>query len=209
MVDVRSSPRTGPVLCFVFDTRYAGYAALDGFGLAPSGFRSVTVKHRSQRRRNAWQIERLTLAIARFRPSTLVLGMRSRCRALTRWLRKQLRALAARLQLPLVERNPNDAVTLLLGTDRSRRGALGQTLVRHFRLDDALPKRGRGSVNLNARIAKRGERARCHRAAWQATALALMELTETRPFTAGALVREGIRLPEPYRSHLTAAANRI
>lgn len=209
MTDIRPRTRAGLVLCFVFDTRYAGYAALDGFGLAPSGFRSTTVKQLTATRRRDSLVLKLRDTIERFSPARLVLGVSRRARRFARSFLTRARALASRLGLPVVERDASSSARLLLGDSHSRRGALGRALVDQFRLADALPRRGRGAVDLERRIARRGERTRCHRAAWQAVALALLELTEQRPFAAGALVREGARLAPAYKRRLTEAANRV
>jgi hypothetical protein len=41
MVDLRLRPRSSLVLSLVLALRYPGYAVLDGFGLAPAGFRGL------------------------------------------------------------------------------------------------------------------------------------------------------------------------
>src|SRR5687767_1904500 len=142
MVDSPPSSSSSLILSFVIGSRCTGFAVLDGFGLAPGGFRSVDLQRSPPAERSARLARFATRAIRRYRPTHVVLGVPSTRRHEHLGLTRAVRATLRRANVPWSTASPADACKVLLGRPRpARRGDLARVLPRHFRLADALPKR--------------------------------------------------------------------
>lgn len=207
MVARLSSSSPNSILSFVLALRYPGYAVLDGFGLAPGGFRGLDLSRTPPEERPGALQRALERLLRRFRPACVVLGIPPEWDTARAALRRAAEAILARAGVPFSVQPTSDACELMLGRPRQRRrDELATTLHRHFRLADTLPRRGRGRVDLNACVARHGERERYHRSAWKAVALALGELARACPFAAGALVHEHAEPLPAFHALLTDAA---
>lgn len=207
MVDLHLRPRSSFVLSLVLALRYPGYAVLDGFGIAPSGFRGIDL-YRAPPAARAGLLERvLERLLERYRPRHVVLGLPPAWARGRNALRRAAEAALDRARVPFSLEPSTQACVLFLGRSRQRRrDELATALCHHFRLADAQPRRGRGRVDLAKCIAHHGERERCHRSAWKALALALGKLVELQPFAAGALLRERVTPLPAFHARLTHAA---
>lgn len=195
------------ILSFVLALRYPGYAVLDGFGLAPAGFRGLDLYRTPPEGRPRALQRALERLLRHFRPACVVLGIPPEWDSARAALRRAVEAVLVQAGVPFSAQSTSHACELFLGRPRQRRrDELAATLHRHFRLADALPRRGRGRVDLSASVARHGERERYHRSAWKAVALALGELARACPFAAGALVHEHAEPLPAFRALLTDAA---
>ena len=183
-------PRKGhsrAILGVVLSNRYAGHACLDGFGLVHRDvepFGTWNLRHASAGRQRVTLLEtKLVRAIARYRPSLVVLAVTRRGLDELRLLDAAVRT-CMRLAARFVVAPAYDGMRALgWRTGRTLISSV-RMLCRHFtpELTAKLPPDGAaGSL---------GARWRYRRVSWLATTLALRELARVRPWSAVALVRD-------------------
>lgn len=162
------------ILALVPRARYAGLAVVDRWGLVPHGFGAwnLHVLTDDDARRRAVR-ERLTGALARFRPALVVLAgaERHECKPLVRMAKRVVAEMGLESELAEV----GGAKALLLGQSGAPRRDLPRRIVEGF-----FPE-------LRARLTGDPERERYWRAVFQAAALALAALARRGPYQAAAL----------------------
>lgn len=184
------TPRKGhthAVLGVVLSNRYAGHACLDGFGLVhrdvdPFGTWNLRCVSAGRQRVSLLKTK-LTRAIARYRPSLVVLAVTRRGADELRLLDAAVRT-CVRLAARFVVTPAYDGMRALGW--RAGRTLLNsvRTLCRHFTPElraKLPPESAAGSL---------GARWRYRRTSWLATTLALHELARRHPWSAVALVRD-------------------
>jgi hypothetical protein len=166
------------VLAVVPTPRLAGFAVIDGWGLAPDGFATWSLRvTKTDHGRVRSLTRRLLRSIRQHQPAVLVLGIPRFDVAKSCMLREVAATLAAACDLPVLVRSVADARRLLLGRTRGQvQRALSARLARGFFPELA-------TVKSNAT----SERYRCH--AFEAVALALCELVDRAPLSAAAIAQ--------------------
>ncbi len=168
---MRDSPAlSSRILAFQLHAGCSGQCVLDGFGLAPEGWKISRRATRTEQSLRAF----LTGAVERFRPSAIVLGVSRRMTAIDAALRFHALSLLRSFGIPIVFRSVRTAYALLRGRVRGvRREDLARTIAQCF-----LPDLERVLTPAHARD---------HRSAWHALAVALVELVRRFPRAAFAL----------------------
>jgi hypothetical protein len=187
------------ILAVVPTPGFSGHAVLDGWGLAPDSFAtwklgSVTTDEARCRSFN----RRLLDSLQWHRPAVLVLGIPRHDEPRSRVLRESARQLAGRCGVIAVERSVSEARDLLLGCQRGHEDdALAACVANGF--FPAL-ERFRGPRQTIQR------RYRIH--AFEAVALALLELVERAPLSAAAVARDEAFAMGRFNTALAASARR-
>ena len=169
------------ILAVVPTPSFSGHAVLDGWGLAPGSFAtwksgSMTTDSAGERRFK----DRLCDSLERYRPVVLVLGIPRRDDPLSRALRESARRLAASYGLHAIERPVSEARSLLLGCQRGPESdALAACVANGF--FPALKRFQSPKQTIRRRY-------RLH--AFEAVALALVELVKRAPLSAAAVARD-------------------
>lgn len=167
-----SSAPSSRVLAFQLHAGSAGQCVLDGFGLAPGGWKTSRIATRT----TAELIRFVRRAVERFRPSAIVLGVSRRKVQSDATLRNRALSALRPLGVPIVVRHMREAYALFRDRIRGiRREELVHTITVNF-----LPECARGLTP---------KRIHDRRSAWQALALALIELVHRFPRSAAALAQ--------------------
>jgi hypothetical protein len=176
MPTCHASARPTRVLAVLPATRFAGLAVLDGVGIVPGGFASWNLRAaQSDADRARILRRRLAVALSRFRPTVVVVGVRNCKSDAAAKMQKVVEEIALAHGLPVVSRRVVESRMLLLGRPGgSVQNALAQQLVRGFFPGLAAWKKGANS-----------SRYRCH--AFSALALGLHELALRAPLSAAAI----------------------
>jgi len=166
------------VLAVVPTPRLAGFAVIDGSGLAPKGFATWSLRvTKSDHGRFHSLTRRLLRSIRQYQPAVLVLGIPRFDVAKSRMLREVAATVATACDLPVLVRSVANARRLLLGRTRGQvRRALADCLTRGFFPELAKVKSDATS-----------ERYRCH--AFEAVALGLCELVDRAPLSAATVAK--------------------
>jgi hypothetical protein len=166
------------VLAVVPTPRLAGFAVIDGSGLAPKGFATWSLRvTKTDHGRFHSLTRRLLRSIRQYQPAVLVLGIPRFDVAKSRMLREVAANVATACDLPVIVRSVADARRLLLGRTRGQvQHALADRLTRGFFPELA-----------NVKSDATSERYRCH--AFEAVALALCELVDRLPLAAATVAK--------------------
>lgn len=186
MPTCHASARPTRVLAVLPAPRFTGLAVLDGMGIVPGGFASWNLRSaRNSTDRILVLRKRLDVALSRFRPTVVVVGIPNSRSATGAGMREAARQIALARDLPVVCRFVVESRKLLLGWPRGNaQNALARQLVRGFFPGLAAWKKGVNS-----------SRYRCH--AFSALALALHELALRAPLSAAAISNaEGLNMSE-------------
>ena len=185
------------ILAVVPTPCFSGHAVLDGWGLAPGSFAtwkmgSLTTNEARCRSFN----RRLLDSLQRHRPAVLVLGISRHDDLRSRALRESASRLAARCGVFAVERPVSEARCLLLGCQRgSEDDALAACVANGF--FPALERFRSPRQTIQRRY-------RLH--AFEAVALALLELVERAPLSAAAVARDEAFAMGRFNTALAASA---
>ena len=176
---------------------------VDCTGLLPGSFVTWNLDPPSKNRRHLTVegrartiCRRLLVAIDRYRPSAVVIGMPHFDGRHTRILFEAASGLAKAHGVPVVARTVAEARGLLLGRVR------GQSL-------DAIALRlAKGFFPELGAVSTKGEARRYHRHSFAAAALALLELVECAPLSAAAIAKDAAFAMGTFNDALTASARR-
>lgn len=183
-----SSAPSARVLAFQLHAGSSGQCVLDGFGLAPGGWKTSRVATRT----TASLVHFIQRAVTRYRPAVVVLGVSRRDALSDAPLRDRAAAALRRRSVPFVIRHMREAYGLLRDHIRgTRREELAYTLVEGF-----LP-------DLRSHLVLK--RLRERRSAWHALALALVELVHRFPRAAAALATARAFSIRPFREAVVKA----
>lgn len=183
-----SSAPSSRILAFQFHAGCSGQCVLDGFGLAPDGWKNS----RTATRTPEDLVRFVRRAVKRFRPSAVVLGITRRNAVTDESFRHTAVSVLRALRVPVVVRHMREAYALFRGRIRgTRREELARTIAVNF-----LPECSPGLTS---------RRVRDRRSAWQALALALVELVHRFPRSAAALARSSAFSIRPFHAALIEA----
>ncbi len=165
-----SSAPSSRILAFQLHAGCSGQCVLDGFGLAPGGWKTSRVATRT----TAELVRFVRRSVRRFHPSAVVLGVSRRMAPPDAAFRRTAFSALRPLGVPVVVRHMREAYALF--RDRIR-GARREELVHTI------------AVNFLPVCSSELTPKRIHdrRSAWQALALALVELVHRFPRSAAAL----------------------
>lgn len=183
-----SSAPSSRILAFQLHAGCSGQCVLDGFGLAPGSWKTSRVAARS----SAELARFVRRAVERFRPAAVVLGVSRRKALSDAALRRAAFSALRPLGVPVVVRHMREAYSLF--RDRIR-GTRREELV-HAIAVNFLPERSRELTP---------KRVHDRRSAWQALALALVELIHRFPRSAAALATSRAFSIRPFRAALARA----
>lgn len=176
------------ILAFQLHAGCSGQCVLDGFGLAHRGWKTSRVASRT----TAALTRFVRSGVRRFRPSAVVLGISRRETAPDAKLRTRALAALRPLGVPVVVRHMREAYAMF----RNRiRGTHREELVRTISVN-FLPESARGLTP---------KRIHDRRSAWQALALALVELVHRFPRSAAALATSRAFSIRPFHAALLKA----
>ena len=187
------------VLAVVPTPCFSGHAVLDGWGLAPGSFAtwklgSLTTDAEREQSFN----RRLCESFQRHRPAVLVLGIPRHDDARSRGLREGACRIAASYGVRAIERRVSEARSLLLGCQRGcEDNALSACVANSF--FPALRKFRSPKQTIQRRY-------RLH--AFEAVALALLELVERAPLSAAAVARDEAFAMGRFNAALAESARR-
>lgn len=183
-----SSAPSSRILAFQLHAGHSGSCVLDGFGLVHQGWQTSRVATRTTEA----LVRYVRRSVKRFRPSAVVLGVSRRRAAPDASLRRTVFATLRPLGVPIVVRHMREAYQLFRDRIRgTRREELAQTIAVNFLPDltqECTPKR-----------------MHYRRSAWQALALALVELIHRFPRSAAALATPRAFSIRPFRAALARA----
>jgi len=176
MPTYHASARPTRVLAVLPAARFTGLAVLDGAGIVSGGFASWNLRSsKTGAERLLVLRRRLAAALARFRPSVVVVGIRKSKSAAATEMCEAVKQVARARSVPAFERRVIDSRKVLLGRPGGNvRNALARQLVRGFFPGLASWRKGVNS-----------SRYRCH--AFSALALCLHELAVRAPLSAAAI----------------------
>lgn len=183
-----SSAPSSRVLAFQLHAGSSGQCVLDGFGLAPGGWKTSRIATRT----STELVRFVRHAVDRFHPSAIVLGISRREERSDATLRRRALSALRSLGVPVVVRHMREAYTLFRDRIRGRRREeLVHTIIVNF-----LPECARGLTP---------KRIHDRRSAWQALALALVELVHRFPRSAAALAQSCAFAMRPFHAALLKA----
>lgn len=183
-----SSAPSSRILALQLHASCSGHCVLDGFGLAPGGWKTSRVATRT----TAELVRFVRRAVRRFHPSAVVLGVSRRKAPPDTALRRAAFSALRPLGVPVVVRHMREAYALFRDRIRgTRREELAHTI----------------SVNFLPECSRELTPKRIHdrRSAWQALALALVELTHRFPRAAAALATSRAFSIRPFHAALLKA----
>lgn len=176
------------VLCLTLHPGASGHAVLDGYGVQRKGFFSTRYLVRGAR--TPLRSLRLLLkrSLLRYRPHCVVLGIADADVDLARELRDEARRIARAARVSVVTRWLREGRLLI-----ANRTHLGVEQLARRIAEGFLPDLGAEVQALRKNVWYR-------RPAWDALALALVELTHRRPRVAAALATSAARFPSFWKT---------
>ncbi len=176
------------ILAFQLHAGCSGQCVLDGFGLAPGSWKTSRVATRT----SAELARFVRRAVQRFRPAAVVFGVSRRKARSDHALRRAAFSAVRPLGVPVVVRHMREAYAMFRDRIRgTRREELVHTITVNF-----LPECSRELTP---------KRIHDRRSAWQALALALVELVHRFPRSAAALATSRAFSIHPLRAALARA----
>lgn len=179
------------VLCLMLHPGASGHVVLDGYGVPRESFFSTRHLVRSARAPLASLRLLLTRSLRRYRPQRLVLGIADTNARLARELRDEARRIARAAHVSVVTRWLREGRLLIAGRARVGVEELAGLLAEGF-----VP-------SLKSDVGALRKNTWYRRPAWDALALALVELTHRRPRVAAALATPAARVPAFWRTVAT------
>jgi len=187
------------VLAVVPTPRFSGHAVLDGWGLDPGSFATWKLGSlTTDEERFHFFDRRLLKSLRRFRPAILVLGIPRKDDRRSRVLRESARRLAVEYGVAVIEHPVSEARSLLLGCQRGHKNdALAACIANSFFPTLERFRSPRQTIQRKYRL---------H--AFEAVALALLELVERAPLSAAAVASDEAFAMGPFNAALAESARR-
>jgi|GEM_PF-1258865 len=197
---IRIAPaEPGRVLAIVPAPQFSGHAVVDGRGLAPGSFATWDLRWPVTREEQILSFRRhLLRSLCRYRPAVVVLGVPRFDDPVSDALREAAKQVATEHGVPTIERLVTQGRQLLIGCQRGP-------------WDDALADRlvdGFFPELAGFRYKKQTIQRRYRRHAFEAAALAVLELVERAPLSAAVIAKDAVLAMGAFKAALTASARR-